>query len=125
MDNVRLPLIYSKKISPHERDEFVEKALKSAGLEENRWHHKPNELSGGQCQRVAIARALVKNPSLILADEPTGALDTKTGEVILETFRRINKEEGRTIVMIAHEPSVAECADRIIHLKDGLIHKYL
>ncbi|MGB8815670.1 MAG: ABC transporter ATP-binding protein [Minisyncoccia bacterium] len=118
--NVILPLVYLK-ISPEERMERAMDALKSAGLEENRWHHLSNQLSGGQIQRVAIARALVNDPSLIMADEPTGNLDTRTGEIVLKTFQDLNKKEGHTIILITHELDVAEHADRIIHIRDGLM----
>ena len=118
--NVSLPLLYSD-VPPGERDKKARQALANAGLEESRYHHLSNQLSGGQMQRVAIARALVNDPSLILADEPTGNLDTKTGEIVLDTFERLNKEEGHTIVLITHELSVAEYADRIIHIRDGQI----
>ncbi len=118
--NVSLPLIYGG-IAPTERDGKTKAALISAGLPEDRWYHLSNQLSGGQMQRVAIARSLVNDPALILADEPTGNLDTKTGEIVLGTFQNLNEKERRTIILITHEPYVAEHADRIIHIKDGAI----
>ncbi len=118
--NVMLPLIYAD-IPKNEREYRAMYALKSAGLTESHFAHLSNQLSGGQIQRVAIARALVNNPSLILADEPTGNLDSKTGEIVLNTFKKLNQEEGRTIILITHEQEVAEHANRIIHFKDGLI----
>jgi len=116
--NTLLPLIYSG-VSKEKREETARKALASAGLEENRFYHLSSQLSGGQMQRVAIARALVNNPAIVLADEPTGNLDTKTGEVVLETFQKLNQEEKRTIILITHERNVAEHANRIIHIVDG------
>lgn len=118
--NCMLPLMYAG-IHAEEREKSAREALKSAGLEESHFFHRSNQLSGGQIQRVAIARALVNNPSLILADEPTGNLDTKTGEIVLGTFQKLNKEKGRTIILITHETDVAEHAERIIHIRDGLI----
>jgi len=120
MQNVELPLIYSG-VEKHLRKDLAKKALKRLGLE-NRMNHKPNELSGGQRQRVAIARALVTNPGIILADEPTGNLDTKTGFEIMGIFKELH-QEGNTIILITHEPEIAEQADRGIIIRDGLITK--
>lgn len=118
--NVMLPLLYLN-VSVKDREEKAKQALISAGFPEDKWDNLSNHLSGGQIQRVAIARALVNNPSIILADEPTGNLDTKTGEIVLATFKKLNKEDGRTIVLITHEPDVAKHADRTIHVRDGNI----
>lgn len=119
--NVALPLIYDHKISESEREKRAQTALSAAGLDEKFFRHLSNQLSGGQIQRVAIARALVNDPTMILADEPTGNLDTKTGEIVLGTFQRLNRDEKRTIVLITHEPDIAEHANRIIVIRDGLI----
>jgi len=118
--NATLPLMYAG-VPRKEREERARTALLNSGLSEDHFFHLSNQLSGGQMQRVAIARALVNNPSLILADEPTGNLDTKTGEVVLETFRTLNEKKDATIVLITHERYVAEHADRIIHIRDGEI----
>ncbi len=118
--NVMLPLVYAG-LSGNEREEKAKEALQNAAFPEDFWHHRSNQLSGGMMQRVAIARALVNNPKLILADEPTGNLDTKTGEIVLDTFQRLHTEHNRTIILITHEPYVAEHAERIIHIKDGNI----
>jgi len=118
--NVMLPLIYAG-VGRESREEKAKQSLIAAGLDENRWQHLSNQLSGGQMQRVAIARALVNNPLIVFADEPTGNLDTKTGEIVLDTFQRLNKEQKRTIILITHERYVAEHADRIIHILDGEI----
>jgi len=117
--NVVLPLSYAN-IPKNKREEIAKKSLLRAGLEEKHFYHLSNQLSGGEMQRVALARALVNNPTMILADEPTGNLDTKTGEVVLETFQNLNKQ-GRTIVLITHEKYIAEKAKRKISLKDGEI----
>jgi putative ABC transport system ATP-binding protein len=118
--NVMLPLLYARA-PRRERLKRTTHALFSAGLAKDHWRHLSNQLSGGQMQRVAIARALVNDPAIIFADEPTGNLDTKTGEVVLDTFQRLNEEEGRTIILITHERYVAEHARRIIHIRDGSI----
>lgn len=119
--NVMLPLVYAET-AKDKREQRTKQALLSAALPEEWWEHHSNQLSGGQMQRVAIARALVNNPTIILADEPTGNLDSKTGEVVLGTFQKLNNE-GKTIVLITHEPYVAEHAQRIIHVKDGEIYE--
>ena len=115
-DNVALPLLYAD-VPLKERRERAEEALKAVGLGD-RMDFLPNQLSGGQCQRVAIARAMVTKPDLLLADEPTGALDTKSGNQIMEIFRKLS-EEGMTILMITHEPAIAACAEKTYHILDG------
>lgn len=118
LENVALPLIYAG-YSRSDREEIAMNALRNVNLED-RHHHKPNELSGGQRQRVAIARALVNNPSIILADEPTGNLDTKTSYDIMGLFQDLH-DKGNTIIMVTHEDDIAHYAHRIIRLRDGLI----
>ena len=116
LDNVALPLLYAD-VPLKERRERAAEALKSVGLGE-RMDFYPNQLSGGQCQRVAIARAIVGKPDLLLADEPTGALDTKSGDQIMKIFRQLSSD-GMTIVMITHEPAIADCADKTYRILDG------
>jgi putative ABC transport system ATP-binding protein len=118
LENVALPLIYAG-YSKKERTEIAMKTLKGVGLD-NRALHKPNELSGGQRQRVAVARALVNEPSILLADEPTGNLDTKTSYEIMDLFDQLHKK-GNTIVMVTHEDDIAQYAHRIIRLRDGVV----
>jgi len=120
LDNVMLPLVYAK-VPRKEREERAKKALERVGLGD-RLNHKTNEISGGQTQRVAIARAIVNRPSVIMADEPTGNLDSKTTTEIMKLFRELN-EEGTTIVMVTHEPEMAEYTKRIVHVRDGSIIK--
>jgi putative ABC transport system ATP-binding protein len=120
LHNVELPLIYAS-IPASERNERAREALRAVDLEK-RMDHKPNELSGGQRQRVAIARALVNRPSILLADEPTGALDSNTGNEIMGLFARLH-EEGNTIVLVTHEPDIAAHANRVIHIRDGKVER--
>ncbi|HAG13579.1 MAG TPA: macrolide ABC transporter ATP-binding protein [Ruminococcus sp.] len=119
LENVELPLLYAG-VSKKERRERAIAALTRVGLED-RMHFKPTQLSGGQKQRVAIARAIVNRPRLLLADEPTGALDTKSGDQVMELFKELN-EEGVTVVMITHEPEIANCAKRVMFIRDGQLH---
>ena len=120
LHNVEIPLIYAG-LKAKQRRELAKQALESVGLGD-RLKHKPNEISGGEKQRAAIARALVNNPLIILADEPTGNLDTKTGEEIMKIFYKLH-QQGNTLIMVTHEAEVARHARRIIHLRDGLIEK--
>lgn len=117
-ENVALPLVYSG-VSKKERAERAEAVLEKVRLTD-RMHHKPNELSGGQCQRVAIARALINNPAIILADEPTGNLDSKTSHEIMEILGKIH-DDGNTVILVTHEEDISHFAHRVIRLKDGLI----
>jgi len=118
--NVELPLTYNNSNSRNKR-QLAAQALEEVGLGD-RLKHRPNEISGGQKQRVAIARALVNHPSIILADEPTGNLDSKTGRDIMEIIKKLH-DSGNTIILVTHEPEIAQYSQRVIHLKDGLIDK--
>ena len=120
--NVALPLIYAG-VPKEEREKTAEKALRDSAFPEQAWQYHSNQISGGMMQRVAIARSLVNNPTMILADEPTGNLDSKTGEIVLHTFQSLNMQHGKTVILITHEQYVAEHADRIIHILDGNIVK--
>ena len=117
LENVMLPMKY-QKVDRAIRMEKAQAALKAVGLGE-RVHHKPHELSGGQKQRVAIARAMVTQPKILLADEPTGALDTETGKQVMEMFRKINSENGTTIIIVTHDPRIGESTERCIKILDG------
>jgi putative ABC transport system ATP-binding protein len=119
--NVELPLVYSG-VSRRERRRRATEALELVGLGD-RMRHQPNELSGGQQQRVAIARSLVTTPSIILADEPTGNLDTQAGEEVMTVFQRLNQEQGITIILVTHDQDIAQHAGRIIHMRDGTIER--
>jgi putative ABC transport system ATP-binding protein len=119
LENIELPLIYSR-VPTSQREEMAKRALSAVGLE-GRERHYPNQLSGGEQQRVAIARALVNEPSILLADEPTGNLDSKTSVEIMDIFQRLNGTMEITILMITHEPDIAACAKRVIHFKDGAV----
>jgi len=119
LDNVEIPMVYAG-VSVFARRSRAVAALESVGLN-GRLHHKPNQLSGGEQQRVAIARSLINEPSIILADEPTGNLDTRTGKEIISIFQHLNRERGITIIFVTHDPDVAACTRRIVHLRDGLV----
>lgn len=121
-ENVMLPLIYQRSFTG-DYDEYVVHALKRASLEESHWHKKPNQLSGGQRQRVAIARALVARPKLLLADEPTGNLDSKTGDNIIDALSYLNATYGTTIVIVTHDDSLTKVVHRVIHIKDGRVNE--
>jgi putative ABC transport system ATP-binding protein len=120
MENVELPLLYSARIGAKERRDRVRKLLKKVGLE-SRMHHHPSQLSGGQQQRVAIARALANQPSILLADEPTGNLDSRTSREVMELFRQLNQEDGITIILVTHDQEVAKNACRAVVIRDGKV----
>ncbi len=120
LENTELPLLYAPDVSTQVAQEKALQALALVGLE-GREHHKPNQLSGGEQQRVAIARSLVNSPALLLADEPTGNLDSKTGDDVIKIFIRLNREKNITIILVTHDPDVAAIAGRKIHLKDGRV----
>jgi len=122
VENVELPLLYAPRVGARERRERAVHALQAVGLGERLWHH-PNQLSGGQQQRVAIARALVNTPRILLADEPTGNLDTRTSIEVLGIFQRLNQHDGLTIVLVTHETDIAEYATRIVSFRDGVIRE--
>ena len=120
LDNVELPLLYQNGVRTAERHTRATQMLKTVGLAD-RMNHHPNQLSGGQQQRVAIARSLVNRPAIILADEPTGNLDSRTSIEIMDIFQRLNHDNGITVILITHEPEIAEYANRIIRFRDGLV----
>ncbi len=117
--NVELPMRYAV-LNGRNRKQVAKDALAAVGLSD-RIHHRPNELSGGQMQRVAIARALVNDPAIIMADEPTGNLDTKSGEEIMTLLKNLNKDRGTTLIIVTHDPEIAELTDRVISIRDGRI----
>ena len=119
VENVELPLFY-QGVSRHKRHQLAMEFLERLGLKDWAGHY-PNEMSGGQKQRVAIARALITHPQIILADEPTGALDSKTSVEVMDLLGQLNREEGVTLIVVTHESGVANCTDKIIHIKDGII----
>lgn len=121
LKNVELPMMY-RGVASLERREMAINALSKVGLAD-RVHHRPNELSGGQRQRVAIARALVNNPSILLADEPTGNLDSRSGEEVMAIFHQLNREEGVTIILVTHEREIAQHSQRIVSFRDGILVK--